>query len=49
VVKAFHAERGITGSELVVAILAELDVETCVRDAGLTARAVAALGSRLLD
>jgi protein-tyrosine phosphatase len=44
----FLAQRGTTAQELVVALLAELDVEAHLRAAGLTANDVAALRARLL-
>lgn len=46
--EAFLAGRGTTAGELIVATLAELDVETCLLDAGLARRDVAALRRRLL-
>lgn len=45
---AFLAQRGTTASSLVVALLAELDVEARLRAAGLTEGDVAALRARLL-
>ena len=47
-VEAFLAQRGTTGQELVVALLAELDVEAHLRAAGLSEDDLAALRARLL-
>jgi protein-tyrosine phosphatase len=46
---AFLAERGTTASEVILAMLAELDVKACLCDAGLTERDIVRLRSRLLD
>jgi len=45
---AFLAERGTTAAALVVATLAELDVEACLRAAGVTGEDLAALRDRLV-
>jgi protein-tyrosine phosphatase len=45
---SFLAERGTTARELVVATLAALDVETCLRDGGLTDPQLAALRRRIV-
>jgi len=47
-VEAFLARRGTTAPELVVALLAELDVESHLRAGGLSGEDVAALRRRLL-
>jgi protein tyrosine/serine phosphatase len=47
--ESFLAAKGTTAAELVVATLAELDVEACLREAGLTDDDVAALRARLVD
>ena len=47
VIDAFLSERGITTAAVIVQTLAGLDVETRLRDAGLTARDVAALQRKL--
>jgi hypothetical protein len=47
--EAFLAELGTTAPEIIVELLAGLDVEARLRDAGLTGDDVAALRGRLLD
>lgn len=45
---SFLASRGTSAGELTVSTLAELDAETCMRDAGLTDRDLAELRRRLI-
>ncbi len=47
--ESFLAEQGTTASEVIIGILAELDVETRLRDAGLTDQDLAALRRRLVS
>jgi protein-tyrosine phosphatase len=44
----FLADRGTTARELIITTLTDLDVETCLLDAGLTSRDVSALRRRML-
>jgi hypothetical protein len=46
--ESFLAEKGTTASELIIATLAGLDVETRLRHAGLTYRELAALRNGLV-
>lgn len=48
-IAAFLREQGTTASELIVALLAEFDLEGTLRDAGLTDTEIAALRGRLLE
>ena len=48
VLDAFLAERHTTAAELIVTTLTGLDVELCMRDAGLSDRELAALRRRLV-
>lgn len=47
--ESFLAEQGTTAGEVIIAILAELDVETRLRDAGLTDQDLTALRRRLVS
>jgi hypothetical protein len=49
VLEGFLAGRGTTASELIITTLADLDVEACPLDAGVTSDDVAAVRRRLLD
>ncbi len=47
--ESFLASKGTTATELITAILAGLDVETRLRDAGLTDQALVTLRHRLVS